>query len=336
MRRRFHSLLLLATLTVITTQCEKVPSTTAAPSGSVVLASVAGEPITEADLLEEAGWRAANRQPVPPAPELLDEMIKRRALLAKARSEGFDEDPDTRRRMESILIARLRERDLERSVAGAKIREDELKEAYEARSKEIARKGMDRFAVLFLEASDKSSAERRAEVRARLEEGVAKSDASPAPGGRGPAAIGFGSIAADYSDDQIGRYRGGDIGWIEEGRSSARVPDVVLEAGRQLAKGERSSIIEAETGFYVIMKSDSRPGGMPAFDEVSPRLHQELLVEKRRAIEDRFLAAAIAEANVSIDSEALDKVTLSTSSKPSPSPELPTGPDAVPAPSASR
>ncbi|BCX47599.1 peptidylprolyl isomerase [Haloferula helveola] len=334
MIRHSHRLFLIAAATALVTQCEKPSTNTGAPAPEGVLATVAGEPITEADLLAEAEWRHANRERVPSATELLDEMIHRRAMLAKARSEGLDEDPATRRRMESILIARLRERDLEKAVANAEITEEELRQAYEAKSGELTRKGQDRFAILFLEASDKSSDERRAEVRARIDEGIAKSDADPAPGGRGPAAMGFGAVAVDYSDDQTTRYRGGDLGWIPEGQESARVPAEVLETGRKLSKGERSEVIETPLGFYVIMKTDARPGGMPAFDQVSPRLHQELLVEKRRGIERAFVESAVSEADVTIDEAALKEVQLP--SRPTPQKPASTGPDTLPQPSASR
>jgi len=336
MSRHFQQLALLAVAAAALTQCEEAPSDVDASSDATRLATVAGHPITEADLMAEAELRLSQREALPSPSDLLDQMIDRRALLAKARAEGLDKDPAIRRRMESVLIARLREQELEREVAEAQISEEELREAYEARTGELSRKGQDRFAMLYIEATEKGSSERREEARARLEEGVARSDANPAPGGRGPAAMGFGGIAMDYSDDQIGRYRGGDIGWLEAGAQSARLPAEVLEVGRTLAKGERSEIIETPLGFYVIMKSDTRAGGMPPFEEVSPTLHQQLLVEKRRAIEERFLAEAIADADVSIDADALGEISLPSSHSHSASRALPTRPVGLPTPEASR
>ena len=308
MLRKLHRLLLVAAATGLLAHCDKSPESTVGGGKSPVLATVAGGEITEEDLREEAEWRARNRQPVPEPAELLDEMINRRAMLAKARSEGLDEEADTRRRIESMLIARLREQHLDKEVADASVSEEEVRKAYESQSSEFATKSLDRFAVLFLESSSKSSAQSREEVRKRLEEGITKSDAQPASGGRGPAATGFGAVATEYSDDQIGRYRGGDIGWIEEGASSARVPDEVLETGRGLNKGERSEIIDAEDGFYVIMKTDSRPGGVAPFNEAAPGIHRNLLVEKRRAIEERFIQDLVEGAKVSRNQEAIDKI----------------------------
>ncbi|MCH7226908.1 peptidyl-prolyl cis-trans isomerase [Haloferula sp. A504] len=333
---KLHILPMLLAAPVLLTGCGEPPSETDAAGGSPVLATVAGEPVTEADLLAEAKWRMERREAIPSTKELLDELIQRRALLAKARSEGFDEDPDTRRRMENLLIAALRERDLEPAVANAQVSDEELREEYENRSAELGTKDLDRFAILFLEADEKRPDDYRAEVRSRLEEGVAKSDANPAPGGRGPAAGGFGAIAVDYSDDQAGRYRGGDIGWIEAGAGSARVPDSILEVGRSLEPGARSGIIEAPEGFYVIMKTDSRPGGLPAFEKVSARLYQDLLIAKRQQLQQDFMADILSAAEISIDADALAGVELPASSESLAPPVAPTGPAGVPSPAASR
>lgn len=307
--------LILASLVIGATQCGKAPSEASSEGDSPVLATVGGVTITEADLIDEARWRLSQRQPLPSAPDLLDELVRRQAMLARARAEGIDEEVATRRQLENLIIARLRERDLEGLVAQAEISEEELRQAYEQRAPELAREAKDRFAVLFIEAPATASETRRAEALQRLQEGLALSDAQPAPGGRGPAASGFGSVAINYSDDQVGRYRGGDIGWVDAGASSARVPDAVLAAGRPLGKGERSEVIETDQGCYSIMKTDTRAGGVPSFEEVSPRLSRELLVAKRESIQQAFLDESLEAAGVSINEDALEKVSLPKSSE---------------------
>lgn len=316
-------------------QCEKSTPAVSAGEDELVLATVAGLPITEKDLLDEVEWRTANRQVVPELDDLLDEVIKRRALLARARSKGVEAKSDVKRRMEAILIADVRESELGKAVADATISDEELKTAYEQRSAALSSPGMDRFAILFMEASEKESDAKRAEVRRRLEEGLEKSDSHPAPGGRGPAAMGFGAHAAEYSDDQLGRYRGGDIGWVKTGDNSARVPDEVLEVGRDLSEGKRSDIIVTAAGFYVIMKTDSRAGGLPPFEELSAKLHHELLIEKRRSIEAQFLQGVLDGAEVSIDRTALSQVTIPEIYKDTKR-QAPALPSAAPNPSASR
>lgn len=310
MSRRILPLIALTVFAGVSSQCRKAPAPSAGTPGSEPLAVVAGRPITAEDLVREAGWRQANRQAVPEAGELLEEMVRRESLLELARQSGLADEPEVRRRIESLLIARLRERDLEPAVAGVTVDDEEVRASYEQRKEEFTRKGLDRFAVLFQAVSPKSSDARRAEARERLEAGLKLADAAPATGGRGPAAGGFGAVAIDHSDDQTSRYRGGDIGWIEAGAETGRWPAALIEAGRALEKGARSGIVECEDGLYVIMKTDSRPGGALPFDEVSERIRRALVLSKRRELEERFVASALEAAAATSDPAAAREVVL--------------------------
>jgi parvulin-like peptidyl-prolyl isomerase len=306
----------------LSSQCKKAPTATTAPAPDA-LAVVAGQAITKADLLAEAQWRQSKRQPVPAPAELLQEMVNRLALVERARQAGLTDEPATKRRLESVLIARLREQQLDGELARIVISEEELAAAYQDRLAEFSQAALDRFAILFQEVDAKASATRRAEARQRLESGLAQAAAAPAGGGRGPAASGFGAVAIDFSDDQISRHRGGDIGWLAEGMESARVPAEVLAAGRPLEKGARSGVIETARGFYAIMKTDSRPGGARPLEQVAGDLKQTLLQEKRRAMEERFLAEAIASAATTLDTAAASQVELPVSPPAPPSEDAP-------------
>jgi parvulin-like peptidyl-prolyl isomerase len=315
--RRLTRALLLASTVCLVSQCEKQAPAGATPGKP--LATVAGTTVTEQDLLEEAAWRRANNQAVPPAPELLQEIVNRLALVEKAKQAGVADDASTKRRIQSVIIASLREKEFDAALAKVTVADEEVAAAYEARKSEFASPGLDRFAILFQAADAKATDARKAEARKLLEDGMTQSDAQPAAGGRGPAAGGFGQVAARHSEDQVSRYKGGDIGWIETGAKETRLPAKVIEAGRALEKGKRSGVIEAADGLYVIMKTDARPGGERPLDQVTDSLRQQLLRDKRRTLEEGFLADALKLSKATVDTAAAAKVTL---------------PDAPPAPAA--
>lgn len=321
LRRRLTRVLFLSAAVCLVSQCEK-PAPAAAATGKA-LATVAGQAISEKDLLQEAEWRRSNNQAVPAAPELLKEMAHRLALVEKAKQSGVADDPETQRRIQSVIIASLREKQLDAELAKVAVTDEEVAKAYEAKREEFTRAGLGRFAILFQVADAKASDARKAEAKKRLEDAIALADAQPAAGGRGPAAGGFGQVAAQHSEDQVSRYKGGDIGWIETGAKETRLPANVVEAGRALEKGKRSGVLEAADGYYVILKTDARPGGARPLEEVADNLRQQLLREKRRALEEGFLADALTLSKASIDTEAAAKVTLPASPQPAAnSPEL--------------
>lgn len=322
MSRRLLSLLCLVAAVGVSSQCKKAPTIAPVPAKDA-LAVVAGQAITREDLLAEAEWRQANRQPVPAPAELLKEMVNRRALIERARQAGLADEADTRRKIESVLIARLRERELDAGLAKVAVTDEEVAAAYESRKAEFSQAALDRFAILFQAVDAKASEARRTEARQRLEAGLAQAAAAPATGGRGPAATGFGAVAIDFSDDQISRHRGGDVGWLAEGAEAARVPAEVLKAGRALEKGACSGVIECEQGYYAIMKTDSRPGGARPLEQVSGELRQTLLQEKRRALEERFLADALESAAATLDTAAAGRVELPVSPPPRASGDAP-------------
>lgn len=324
MSRRLLQLLCLSALASLSSQCKKAPSAAApAPSGEAALATVAGQPITKSDLLREAEWRKANHQPVPAPAELLTEMVNRLALLERAKKAGLADEPDTKRRLESVLIAQLRKKQLEEEIAKVSISDEEVAAAYQSRQAEFSQEALERFAILFQAVDGKASEARRAEARQRLEAGLAQAKDSPATGGRGPAATGYGATAIEFSDDQASRHRGGDIGWQTADGGTARVPGAVLQAGRALEMGVSSGVIETAQGFYAIMKTDARPGGARPLDEVANDLKQTLLRDKRRAVEERFLADAIGSAAVTVDTAAASRIELPVSSAPGTSEDTP-------------
>jgi len=222
----------------------------------------------------------------------------------------LDADAETRHEMENVLIAKLRAQELESKLASISVSDEELKAAFASGGARGARPAKVRLAMLQLQGDAKMSDAKRAELRARMEQGLKKAAETPAEGGRGGAANGFGAVAAEYSDDQVSRYRGGDIGWLDAGNFSYRWPKAVLEAGYALEKGKCSPVIESDGSLYVIMKTDSREASAASFDEAKMSLQRELLAKKRAAIESAFLAENRSQTGAEIRTDVLSTITL--------------------------
>lgn len=303
-RPRSSGLAILLVLSLFTSCREQSVATADDP----LVARVGGREIRVSDYEDELRWRADNHHPLPNKHELIDELIERAALLERAEREGLHRDPKLVRRWESLLIAQLRE-PVDNPLQQSNISPEELQAAYEERASEWSVESVDRFSILFIAAEERATPATRDEARARLEEGLAKAAAEPATGGRGPAAGGFGAVAIEFSDDQPSRYRGGDVGWIPSKTTELpRLPASVLDAGRQLALGETSPIIETPSGFFAIMKTDARAGGPRPLEEISGELTRRLLIERQQRTREAFLNEALEAVHIERIERTIDKL----------------------------
>jgi peptidyl-prolyl cis-trans isomerase C len=282
---------------------------------SHVLATVGQRPITVADFQREVERRVNARRPVPDKETLLQEMVAYEALLQRAQKAGVADDPQTQREINNLLISRMQERELSPRVAEVSVTPEDVAAYYEKNLAKYTRPAKARLAILFLEANPTMTDAKRAELRERLMEARAKIIESPAPGGRGPAAIGFGALAIEYSEEQTSRYRGGDIGWLDTpsqtGSLPSRWPREVLEAGFALEQRRVSDLVETAGGFYLVMNTDFRQSAVTPLVELAPTIQQSLLVQKRREAEEAFRAKTIRLAGTTVNQAALAGLKLS-------------------------
>jgi len=279
---------------------------------SPVVAEVGGRTITHADFEAEAERRRAAGQPVASAQALLDEMIEREAMLVKAEASGIAQSEDFRRDSESRLLSQWVASTLAKTRDNVKVTDEELKKAYEERKDSaLTSAALTRLAILYRKASGRSGDAAVLALEQSLAEGVAafeKDRAASTNSGRLP---GFGKIAADYSEDTLTRYRGGDLGWLNlEQGEHPRVPQEVLAAGAALAEGKVSAPLRAGDGVYVVMKIGERAAKQMTFQEAVPLMRRRLLREKQRAVEAQFKADLLGSVPVKVVEDVAEKLTL--------------------------
>jgi hypothetical protein len=258
----------------ILTSCSKQASPTC-------LAKVGTQEIRADDLRKEAERRRTNHRSIPAKDVLLDEMVKYEAIVQRARSMGLHEDPQIRRELNNLLVGKFLERELTPRLKAVEVSQEEIKAEYELNIARYQQAAKVRLAMLYVECDPNASEARRQEARGRIEEARRRASALASQNAFGPLAI-------DYSDDQASRYRGGDLGWLDEASAPTRVPRVVVQSGFELSQGQLSEIIETQKGFYLVMKTDSRSQTGTPLAKVESSLRQTLLGKKRRALEETF------------------------------------------------
>ena len=277
---------------------------------SDVLAHVGDRDLTVADFKAEYERRAANRQPLPDRAVLLEQMVTRETLLQSAQSAGLDKDAEVRRACEDVVIAKLKATQLEPQIDAVKISPEEIQSAYEKEISRYTQPAKVQLAFVFIAVDAKADTNQVAAAAARAREARQLAAALPAN------TRGFGQVAADFSADQVTRYRGGDAGWFAADALADRWPKAVVAAGFNLKNsGDLSDGLRAANGFYLVKKIDSRAAVVTPLEQVSAVISHRLLIAKKLAAEEKFSASARAAAKVSTDT-----ALLATVSYPAPNP----------------
>jgi peptidyl-prolyl cis-trans isomerase C len=224
-----------------------------------VVARVAGQPITKADLadtirtmpvsLASLGYKVIFTR-------AMDQMLRLRLAVASARKAGVDGDPAVRRREQTAADQVLAEAWIDRQVSAA-VSEAALLARYQ---RDIAGKpGPEevRAQVILVPSAAEAS-----DLIARLHKGAD-----------------FGDLARHYSKD-LGAAQGGDIGYVGLDALGPEVGAVLFA----LAPGQITDYpVRALPGYFVLRVEARRQRATPQFDEVRPELANALRREAASA-----------------------------------------------------
>lgn len=251
-------------------------------------AVVGSRTITEVDLEREYARRELLGLPKLAKEDVLEELVERAALVEYARELGLAEDPVLAHRMDSLLIHALRQHSQGGDPALETVSDDAVLAEYKQRLDEFTSPGATRLAVLFVEVSNKLSATQQTEAKERLSTALSLLESQGLSSSQG-----FGRIASEYSDEQLSRYRGGDVGWIPDTMVNHRLPGAVLEAGRGLDVGAVSDLISLDEGCWVVMKTGSRPAKVRPLEAVDDLIRNELIARNQAERENAHLTDAL-------------------------------------------
>jgi len=280
--------------------CAKSP----APDPTV-LATVGDRAIRVEDVQREIAWRQSARRGVPEPRALLEEMIAQESLVQKARAAGLEKDPEFQRACRSLLVSKFKERELTPRVEALQVSADELRAAYENQKDRLTQPAKARLALIQIKAEPKLSDAELIELRTRIESARTESLALT---NTGP---GFGKVAVAYSEDQASRYKGGDVGWFDEGQTHYRWPAEVISAGFALRNGgDVSEVIRAANGFYLVKKLDTRAANVTPMAQFEQSLRRQLLKDKREQVEKGFHSEARQAAGVQTFTNALASIPV--------------------------
>ncbi len=243
-----------------------------------VVAPVAGEPITEADIQIALQDLSQQFQRVPAEQQraaALSALIEIKLVAAKAKEEGLADDPDFKKRVAFLRDRALHEEFVRTRVADT-ITDEEIRSRYD---KEVA-------------ATPPQNEVHARHILVKTEE-EAKEIIKQLNDGAD-----FAELANEKSEDRGGGGNGGDLGFFGPGQM---VPEFEKAAFTLDVGAITQEPVKSQFGYHVIKVEDKRVQQPPAFDQVKEQMRS--VVMRERYVE---MASKIrAEADIEITDPAL-------------------------------
>ena len=232
------------------------PAAEATPvAPETVVATVAGAPITEADLSFAAEDLTQELSQMPPEqrkPFLLRVLIDMKVMAAAGREQGMAETPLFKQR-----LAYLEDRALRRAFFAEAIANGVTEAAVRAE--------YDKFVAAFVPSEEV----RASHILVATEE-EAKAVKAELDGGAD-----FATLAKEKSIDP-GAAKGGDLGFFGKGMMVGPFEDAAFA---MTDVGQVSEPVQSQFGWHVIKLEEKRESSAPPFEQVAGQLQQQLLMK---------------------------------------------------------
>jgi len=268
-----------------------------------LIAIVGDQKIFVSEFEEEVKRRGGNSSKRIDKHKLLDAMILRYAMIDQAIKAGINKQPDFIRTYQNLLIGQYKKKYLKPKIDGVDFTADEIRSHYTSNIEKYTQPAKARLAIIHMKQHSKMSDERKKALMERMVE--AREQAKKQTQGRG-----FGPVAVKYSEDQVSRYKGGDIGWLYENRAY-RWDKKILDAGFALKNiNDISEIISTEKGLYIVKLLNRRQSKVQPFEKVKGRIRHKQILVKRKQVEKDFTDDVRLKTPVEIFHDALDQVDV--------------------------
>ncbi len=278
-----------------------------------VIAMVGDEPITTAQFSVEAARRHIGDD-AKSKKALLDEMIRTRLLGQEARQRGYEHDPQVVVAVDNFLADRLRQEIRSETKAGSQ----EIETYYKAHAAEFMTPTAVRAAVIFVATPPQMTAETRAEKR------VAMDTIRQRAAGLPPSAVGFGPLAAQYSDDQETKLKGGDMGFFVEGHANPIWEKPVIDAALALTSpNQLSDVVSTDRGYYLVKLTAKHNASPRPMESVRLQIEKRLAEDNERHFVAGLIKAAEDKSAIKVFNDRLAVTPVQDTPSGSPTPRQP-------------
>lgn len=194
---------------------------------------------------------------------LAKQLLIQKAVVARARKEGFDKKPDIKEQLSHVVDDFIAREYVAKVATSATVRDEDLKKYYRENESSFNIPEQIKVRHIFIEvpaeatAEIKSAALKKAEtILLRLKKGED-----------------FVKLAAELSDDADSGKNGGELGAISPGSTSSADFE---KAAFALKTGETSGVVTSPYGFHIIRVDERTEKRVAGFDETKEYIRTKL------------------------------------------------------------
>lgn len=224
-----------------------------------VLASVNGIKITEADVnnaILSMGQRGQGFMNPQGHEVILEQLINRALLLASAKKELIEFDPEFKAQLASVKDELMTKFVIDRTIRGVKVSDAEIKEYFESHPEQFNRGETVNASHILVDSEEKAK-----EIKAEIESG----------------ALTFEEAAKKYSTCPS-KENGGNLGEFGKGQMVKEFEDAAFT----LDTGIVSEPVATQFGYHLVKVLSKSESSALSFDEVKDQLEEHLLSEKQQ------------------------------------------------------
>ena len=221
---------------------------------ATVVATINGEPITEADLVlaEQAfGEQIAKLPPEERRKAVLDVLVDLKLMAAAATTDGLDKT-DAFQRQLALLRAQALRSEFFRVEIDGKTTDEAVKKRYDEEIAKVTPPEEVKAAHILVETED--------EAKAIIKELDAGGD--------------FAKLAQEKSKDPGSAKMGGELGYFTQGKMVKEFEDAAfkLDVGKYT-----ETPVKTQYGYHIIKVEDKRKQPLPSYDQVKDQVRQMVL-----------------------------------------------------------
>lgn len=224
-----------------------------------VLASVNGIKITEADIeqaLLSMGQRGQGFMNSQGREMILEQLINRALLLASAKKELIEFDPEFKAQLAAVKDELLTKFVIDRTIKGVKITDAEVKEYFDSNPEQFKRGETVNASHILVDSEEKAK-----EIKAEIESGT----------------LTFEEAAKKYSTCPS-KENGGNLGEFGKGQMVKEFEDAAFS----LEAGIVSEPVATQFGYHLVKVLSKSESSALSFDEVKEQIAEHLISEKQQ------------------------------------------------------